>query len=303
MTTIQIVGAGSIGCFLAASFSLAGHDTTLIARGDRCARLHESGIVLARAGGPVRALPAIVDRCDGIACPDLAILCTKSAELVSAMQLLAGYADDPPVIVTVQNGVDAPEQVAACFPDATVLASRIHGFFEMQGTRVRHVGVEPSVHFGCWNADNPAAAEIFAGVLASSGIEHAVSCDIRNELWEKFMLASAIGGVGAALGIPAGQIMRNAEAREMLAAAMAEIARLASLRQIALPNDCFEATLQFVAGFPADVTSSLQRDLEARRPSEFNQLTGAVLRMAAEAELDVPMHRRIAQAITARGLL
>jgi 2-dehydropantoate 2-reductase len=70
-----------------------------------------------------------------------------------------------------------------------------------------------------------------------------------------------------------------------------------------LPNDCVEATLQFVAGFPADVTSSLQRDLEARRPSEFNQLTGAVLRMAAEAELDVPMHRRIAQAITARGLL
>jgi 2-dehydropantoate 2-reductase len=303
MVALQIIGAGAIGSFLAASFEMAGLETEVVVRGKRRAELYANGITIDSGGQRIKATPKVAPAAGASKRPDYAVVCTKSQDLASGLEALAAYSENPPVIVTIQNGVVAPEQVAELFPRATVLACRVHGFFEMDGAIVRHVGVQPSLVFGCWNAHDCNAVESFAAAVDSAGFKHSISQDIRVDLWEKMLLATAIGGVGTALSIPAGQIMRDAVGRDLLAGAMAEIAKLASLRGIGLPKSCVESTLAFVAGFPQDASSSLQRDLEARRPAEYDHLIGDVLRMAAQTGLDVPVHRRIVQLIGQRGLL
>ena len=57
---------------------------------------------------------------------------------------------------------------------------------------------------------------------------------------------------------------------------MTEGARIVAVLDIALPADCIARKLEFIGRFPPDVTISLQRDLEAGRPLEFAQLTGAI---------------------------
>jgi 2-dehydropantoate 2-reductase len=94
------------------------------------------------------------------------------------------------IFLTAQNGVEAPQLVAAEFPDAVVIASRVHGFFELQDGLVRHVGVAPSVTFGvAHGAADPAKADCaqqqLARLLSAAQIAHAASPDIRAELWEK----------------------------------------------------------------------------------------------------------------------
>src|SRR5690606_8064768 len=136
---------------------------------------------------------------------DLVLLCVKAEDLPAALELAAPLADAGPAFVTVQNGVEAPGQVAARFPAAPVIASRVHGFFELHDGAVHHVGVEPSLAFGLVAGEGADALDRFGEVLADAGIEHQYTADIWGELWRKFLLAASLGGVGAALGTAAGR--------------------------------------------------------------------------------------------------
>ncbi|MFD2579794.1 ketopantoate reductase family protein [Novosphingobium colocasiae] len=84
---------------------------------------------------------------------------------------------------------------------------------------------------------------------------------------------------------------------------MADIAALAATRGVMLDPAAIEATFAYAAAFPADATSSLQRDVEAGRASEYDALPGAVLRLARAAGIPVPAFARIDALIRARGLL
>jgi 2-dehydropantoate 2-reductase len=299
---IHIVGAGAIGSFLAARFALAGFDVELVARGSRLDEVRRSGVRITSGAGILNIPVNAQSNPEGMSLPDMVIFCVKAQNLIEALEQYAFAADDPPVFVTVQNGVDAPQLALARFPDATILAARVHGFFEMEGAVVRHVGVEPSFSFGLYNKCSSNAADGLLHCLQRSGIAASLSKDIKVDLWTKFLLASALGGVGAALRLPAGQLQNDAVGRVLLKGAMQEIATLAKSHGVRLPDDIVTATLKFVSTFPSDATTSLQRDLDAGRCSEFDHLTGAVLRMAANAGLALPVHKDISIRLAQQGI-
>ena len=302
MDRIVIVGAGAMGSFFAARLQRAGYAPLLIARGARLEQVRASGLVLDEAGGPHARPVAVAADASGTGVVDLVLICTKAPDVAAALDALTPAVGPKTALVTVQNGVETPAHVAARFPGRPVLAGRIHGFFEMEGLRVRHVGVEPSLVYGPLEAAGDAVARSLSQVLARAGIAHRVAEDIAAELWEKLVLASAFGGVGAATGLAAGPMRNDGVAWALLAEAMHEVAALAMARGVALDPECAARMLEFVSGFPDDATTSLKRDMEAGRPSEYASLTGAVIRMASASGLEVPAHRRIEAMIRARGL-
>lgn len=302
-TPITIIGGGALGSFLAARLAMAGARVGLVARGRRLEEITRNGVTLSGQAGASRVPVPVSADCKAFPPPRLVIIATKTIDFDAALDLLARVVTPGVGIVTVQNGVEAPEIAARAFPEACVLAARVHGFFELEGAAVRHVGVAPSFAFGPLDGRSCPAAGLFGRWLAAAGIASTRPDDILSSLWGKFLLASAIGGVGLALRRPAGQILRDAEGRQMLDAAMREIALVAAARGIVLPDDCVERTIAFVASFPRDATSSLQRDVEEGRPSEFAALTGAVPRFAWELRIPVPVHDTIIAMIRARGLL
>jgi 2-dehydropantoate 2-reductase len=188
-------------------------------------------------------------------------------------------------------------------PDVDVVAGRVHGFFEIEENGVRHVGVEPSLQLGSIGPRGDAAAMRIAATLDGAGVKASVSDDIRRDLWEKFVLASSIGAVAPALGATAGTIDKRRGGRALLSAVMSEIADLGRTLGVVLPEDCVEQTMRFVATFPSDATSSLQRDLEAHRTSEYDALTGAALRMAQASGLPVPSLKKVESMLRSRGYL
>lgn len=302
-TPITVIGGGALGSFFAARFALAGAQVGLVARGRRLEEIARNGLTLSEQDRLTYVPVPVAAACTAFPPPRLAVIATKTADFSDALKLLDAIAQPGMGIITVQNGVEAPEIAARAFPQACVLAARVHGFFEMEGQAVRHVGVEPSFAFGPLDRHPCPAADLFERWLAKAGVTSSRPYDMRRSLWEKFLLASAIGGVGLALGRPAGQILRHPEGQAMLEGAMGEIALVAQARGIGLPDDCVRRTIAFVASFPSDATSSLQRDVEDWRTSEFNSLTGAVPRFAGELGISVPVHDAIIAAIRARGLL
>jgi 2-dehydropantoate 2-reductase len=94
------------------------------------------------------------------------------------------------------------------------------------------------------------------------------------------MLAASLGSVAAALGVPAGTVCNTSERVALLRAAMKEVAAVAEATGIGIADSDLDASLDFVRSFPAQVTTSLQRDLELGHKSEYDALTVVVLRIA-----------------------
>ena len=83
---------------------------------------------------------------------------------------------------------------------------------------------------------------------------------------------------------------------------MREIYSLARARNVALEEAVIERTLKFVESLPAEGTTSLQRDIEDGKPSELEAWNGAVVRLARESAIDVPVHSFIYEHLRLREL-
>lgn len=301
--SIAVIGADAIGGLFAARLHEAGCSVTLVPSMGSYDTVVTSRVRLS-SNGIIRAIPVPCVRSPAdLTEVDLVLLATKAGAVEEVARSLEAF-DSPGLgVLTLQNGVEAGEQVARALPRSDVLSARVHGFFELVDGCVEHVGVEPSVSFGPIRPERGRAGPMLLDVFDRARIDCAYIADIAPVLWEKFMLAAAIGGVGTALGVPVGQIRSVEGGQEILAAAMREIASLAQRCGVSLDQCCIDHTLNFVTSFPPAVTSSLQRDLLAGRPSEFGTLTGAVPRLAARVGLAVPVHEQLIASIAARGLL
>jgi hypothetical protein len=92
--------------------------------------------------------------------------------------------------------------------------------------------------------------------LSCGGRHSVLPAYIALGLWEKLLLALAIGGVGATTGISVDHLREESESRSLLSAAMREIPYLAVARVVRLPEHCFAIALDFVACFPPEATGS-----------------------------------------------
>ena len=69
-----------------------------------------------------------------------------------------------------------------------------------------------------------------------------------------------------------------------------EVDGLARARGVHLELDAVASGMALLAKFEPGSTSSMQRDIEAGRPSELEHLTGAVVRLAGEAGVRAPVN-------------
>lgn len=209
--SIVVIGAGPIGSFLAARLHLAGEPVELIARGQRLESLWRDGLRFDVEGTPDRVDLPVGAAIDGGREARLVLFCTKAGDLTAAIDLAAPVVGAKTVLTLVQNGVEAPAMAAAHFPGAAVIASRIHGFFELDGDLVRHVGVKPSLELGLIGPEPADTAREFTDLFNRSGIDTRLVPDMADSLWSKFLLAASLGGVALACRLPAGRVLISVE--------------------------------------------------------------------------------------------
>ena len=203
------------------------------------------------------------------------------------------------LVVPLQNGIEAPEQLAAVFGAGRVLGGlcRILVYLEGPG-HIRHAGVAPYIAFGELGGSGSARVEALRqAFVGARGVTVEVVPDIRAAMWSKFVFIAALGGVGALTRAPIGVIRSQPESRRLLEQALEEIYAVAVGNRIALPADTVEKTLAFIDNLPADGTASMQRDIIQGRPSELEAQVGAVVRLGERRGIAVPLHRLIYAAL------
>ncbi len=305
---IAVFGTGGAGGYFGARLAESGEEVVFIARGDHLQAIQTSGLRVESLKGDMHIQPtrALADPAQaGIA--DVVLLGVKTWQVESAARAMRPLLGPESAVLPLQNGVEAPEQLAAILGPEHVLPglAKIISFIKAPG-HLCHSGLEPYLAFAESNGGSSERTEGLRQACTRAGISAEIPQDIQAALWEKFLFVVAMGGVGTAANAPIGILRRLPETRQMLLDAMQEIAAVAAARGISLPDDIVQRTMTFMDGLPEGGTTSLQRDLAEGRPSELEAWNGAVHRLGRAVGVSTPLHAfiyhsRLPTELRARG--
>ncbi len=293
---IAVFGTGAVGGYFGGRLAQAGEEVIFIARGEHLQALRSHGLQVDSIKGDFVVQPVqAADDPAQVGVVDTVLVGVKAWQVSEAAQAMRPMVGPDTFVVPLQNGVEAPAQLAAVLGAQHVLGGlcKIISFILGPG-HIRHAGIEPYVAFG--EPDNQASerAERLRQAFARAvGVTVEIPPDIQAAMWDKFLFIASFSGVGAVTRAPAGILQSVPETRQLLEQAMREIFAVARAREIALAGDIVGQTMAAVDGLPPDATASMQRDIMEGRPSELASQNGAVVRLGQEAGVATPLHRFI----------
>jgi 2-dehydropantoate 2-reductase len=297
---IAVFGTGAVGGYFGGRLAEAGEDVRFIARGEHLAAIRERGLRVTSVEGDFAVRPAqVTDDPSALGPVDVVLLGVKAWQVPGAADAMRPLVGERTFIVPLQNGIEAPDQLAAVLGADRVLGGlcRVLAYLDGPG-HIQHSGVPPYVAFGELNGSGSARVEALRQTFSRArGLTVEIPLDIRVAMWSKFLFIAALSGVGALVRAPIGVIRSQPETRRLLEQALQEIYAVAAGNRIPLPADTVRKTLGFIDNLPQDGTASMQRDIMQGRPSELEAQVGAVVRMGDRAGIAVPVHRMIYAAL------
>jgi 2-dehydropantoate 2-reductase len=291
---IAIWGAGGIGGYFGGRMAAAGSDVSFIARGAHLDAMRSDGLHIESVDGDVHVTPGRFTATDDpveIGPVDYVMLAVKTWHLREVVDGLGPLLGPDTAVVTTQNGVDAPGEIAAVVGQDRVLPGIAKVFTKVAGPgRIRHAGGPGSLAFAEWDSTTSARVEDLRSMLAAAGVALEEPPDIWSALWSKFVFVVPLGGLGAVARAPVGVVRSQPETRALLTGGIREVRDVGQARGIGFPDDIVDLTLGFIDQQPPAGESSLQRDIAAGTPSELDAWNGAVHRLGHETGVPTPLN-------------
>jgi 2-dehydropantoate 2-reductase len=300
MQRVCVIGAGAIGSLFAGHLAAVAEVSVLTRRADHAAALRREGLRISGRSDRHATVQASADP-DELPPFDLGIVATKAAGLESAVSSLRGRFPGA-AIMTVLNGLGAEAAVrsAGSWPI-------ISGVTFMSGTRHSDTHVEYVLDTETWLGpyeDTPfALVREAADLIASAGLKVEALPDLLPAQWSKLIFNATVNAVAALTGLPHDPHFAAREQPTDLGCLVydlvAEGKAVAAAAGIELHDDPWEmnvlATRRGSAHYP-----SMLEDVSARRRTEVDLITGALVRQAAEHGVPAPLHTALYRLIKAK---
>lgn len=292
MMRIAVIGTGGVGGYFGARLARAGCEVHFAARGAHAAAIRERGLSVRSPLGDVHVHPARVLE-PGAGPFDVVLVAVKLYDLEEAARGLAPWVGPETAVVTLQNGVEAPRVVARFVPPAQVFpgVAAISAWIAAPGV-IEHGNRLARIRFGAPDGRPVPQLAGLEEAFRRVGVDGAVDPDITAALWRKFVFLAPFSAVTSAARARIGAVRADPRLWADFRAMVEEALALARARGVDLGPEALERVLAFTAELPADMPSSMLVDLERGRRLEVDGLVGAVVRLAREAGLEVPVSAR-----------
>lgn len=296
---IAIVGVGGVGGYVGGHLARTGTDVRFLARGAHLQALRTEGLsVLSNVARIDRLGIQATDDPEEIGRVDVAFLAVKLFDSEAAIARMRPMIGHETTVVSLQNGVDAVDQMIAAFGRERVLAASCHVSAAIKNPGViHHTGTMAQITLGELDGRKTARLSALVDACKRAGLDGSESPDIRRTIWEKFIFLSAVSGATALARSSIGPIRDDGEGRLFIGRALAESTAVARANGMAFPEDHAEKALDVVSTLPPTMKTSMLHDLERGARLELPWLSGAVVRLGRESGVPVPTHEIIVAAL------
>jgi 2-dehydropantoate 2-reductase len=290
MTRVCVAGAGVIGSLFAAHLARVTDVSVLTRRAEHAQRLNEEGLhVSGRAEFAARVEAATSP--GALAEPTLVIVACKGPDVEPVAAGLAGFWPAA-TVMTVQNGIGA-EAIVARHGDWKLLSAVTF----MSGTRHDDTHVEYILDTATWIGPGrgaaPADARAAAELIAASGLQVEAFDDLRPAQWSKLIFNATVNTVAALTGLPHDPHFAAEDDPRDLGHLVRQLVdegkAVAVAAGVELREDPWEmnvlATRRGSRHYP-----SMLEDVNARRPTEVDLITGSLVAEANRLGVPVPLH-------------
>lgn len=305
---IAIIGAGSIGGYLAAKLILSGQQVTLIVRGSNLEAIRSKGLKLRLPDGTEEtAIPDLATDDRAAAGPqDVVIIGVKGQQLPAVAPTLGPLLGPDTAIVPAQNGIPwwyfqrcgGPfdgRRLESVDPGGVIskyiAPERVIGCVTYQAAELVEPGVVQFIEGNRFTLGEPDGekserVKALAQVLTNAGLKVPIPRDIRTEIWVKVLGNMTFNPISALTRATLGEMIGFEPTRNLVADTMAEAQEVATRLGIRI-GISIEKRIQGAAEMGSHKTSTLQ-DIEAGRSTEVEWLVGAVSELGRLVEYPTP---------------
>jgi 2-dehydropantoate 2-reductase len=283
---VAVMGAGAVGCYYGGMLARAGNEVTLIGRDKHVDAVRRDGLRLqAQAFDEKVQLEASTEPA-AVAGADLVLFCVKSPATEGAGLAMKDALDQDAAVLTLQNGVDNAERLAAAL-GREVIPAVVYVATEMAGPgHVRHHGRGELV------IGRSAASPRVAAVMRPAGIPVEISENVAGALWAKLVVNCAYNALSAITQLPYGRVVAGEQVPQVMRDVVDECLAVARASGITIPGNLHAAVMKIAETMPGQQSSTAQ-DLARGRSTEIDHLNGVVVRKGEALGVPVPANRTL----------
>jgi len=297
---VCVAGGGVIGSLFAGHLGRVCEVSVLTRREEHAAALERDGLRVSGRGDFTSAVRASPDP-RALPEPDLVIVACKGVDLEAVATRLEG-AFPGATVMTVQNGLGAEAVVGA--HGAWPLVSSVTF---MSGTRHADTHVEYILDTATWlgpyRDTTYEQCEQIAELIRSSGLKAEAFPDLRPAQWSKLIFNATVNAVAALTRLPHdfhfAERGHPGDLGHLVHDLVDEGKAVAAAAGVELGEDPWEMNLLATRRGHRHYPSMLE-DVEARRPTEIDTITGALVREAERLGVPAPLHTALYRLVRAK---
>jgi 2-dehydropantoate 2-reductase len=286
-----ILGAGGIGGMMGACLARAGASVTLVVRPESLSQYPKQLSLESPFGNFQVDVAVSAD----VPAADVLWITVKATQLESALAVFKNP-DSVRAIVPLLNGIDHVPPLRTRYGSERVIPATIAG--EMERVSPGHiVHRTPFARLNVLSAGRP----LLAGSLDQLQQIGFVCTFIDDEptlMWSKLVFLAPFALSTTAADKPVGEVLADPQWRSLGLACVREACAVAVAEGAKLDA---ERVLAGVTGFPANMRSSMQKDVEQHKTPELDAIAGPILRGARRHGISVPATEKLVAAVGQRA--
>lgn len=309
-----IIGAGPVGCIVAAFLAKGGYDVTLC---DIDKALldpaMDPGIIIEGTDSLQAKVARVTTRIEDLQNdpPDVIVVAVKAIALPAVASALRSFSDSMgdskgggPYVISWQNGIDTELVLAQQLGTRSVMRGVVNlGCVPLAPGHVR-IGfhIRPH-HIQELDPRSRDAAIAICKVFTECGLDTLHSDQIRDLVWRKAILNGCMNPICAVTGKTMAELIEDPILFHLVGALIKEGVSVARANEYSLGSGFYPYCIDYIKSAGHHKPSMLQ-DIEAGRRTEVDFINGKIAEYGAQAEVPTPyntMIRGLVKALESKG--
>jgi 2-dehydropantoate 2-reductase len=292
-----ILGAGGVGGYLGGCLALTGFDVTFVARGAHYESLKNNGLKLVypQTDRIVSNIKVVDDPQKQLFDKfDVVIHCSKTTDLISALNSVRHVIDSHTQLIFTQNGIDNFERISVEFQDLNIIGGSMQIVSGVERPGV--IKIESKIRkltLGCFSSSGTTRLLEIERIFKISNIDVFTTKEIEKVIWSKFIFINAFSGLTSLLRQNFGYIQKDQTLFQLFRRSMNEVYNLSCALSIGIDPVELERWEELALKLEPSSQSSMLRDLKNGKKLELESLNGIVHKRCQSLNVDSPINSLI----------